>query len=67
MLPPELFQTSEELVKIDRLLDDERFFAPFRKMVRSMMPWRGHNTPSVAFRVLVTTLRTIVVELAMQL
>ena len=31
VLPPELFQMSEELAQVDRLLDDERFFAPFRK------------------------------------
>jgi len=30
ILPPELFEMSEELTKIDRILDDERFFAPFR-------------------------------------
>lgn len=31
VLPPELFEMSEELAKVDRLLDDERFFAPFRE------------------------------------
>ena len=30
VLPPELFEMSEELTKIDRILDDERFFAHFR-------------------------------------
>ena len=30
VLPPELFEMSEELTKIDRILDDERFFALFR-------------------------------------
>ena len=29
VLPPELFRMSDELTKVDRLLDDERFFAPF--------------------------------------
>lgn len=29
VLPPELFEMSDELAKVDRLLDDERFFAPF--------------------------------------
>jgi IS5 family transposase len=29
VLPPELFQISEDLAKIDRILSDERFFAPF--------------------------------------
>jgi len=29
VLPPELFEMSEELAKIDGILDDERFFAPF--------------------------------------
>ena len=31
ILPPELFQMSEELSRVDKLLDDERFFAPFRE------------------------------------
>ena len=31
VLPPELFQMSEELAEVDRLLDDERFFAPFKE------------------------------------
>jgi IS5 family transposase len=30
VLPPELFQMNEELAQIDKLLYDERFFAPFR-------------------------------------
>ncbi len=29
--PPELFQMDEELAGVDKLLDDERFFAPFRE------------------------------------
>jgi transposase, IS5 family len=31
VLPPELFQMNEELAAVDRLLDDERFFAPFQE------------------------------------
>jgi IS5 family transposase len=31
VLPPELFQMNEELTRVDELLDDEHFFAPFRK------------------------------------
>jgi IS5 family transposase len=31
VLPPGLFRMSEELAKVDELLDDERFFAPFRE------------------------------------
>ena len=31
VLPPELFQMNEELTRVDKLLDDERFFAPFRE------------------------------------
>jgi IS5 family transposase len=31
VLPPELFEMNEELTRIDRILDDERFFAPFRE------------------------------------
>ena len=30
-LPPDLFRMSEELVQVGRLLDDERFLAPFRE------------------------------------
>jgi len=30
-IAPELFQLNEELAKVDKLLDDKRFFAPFRK------------------------------------
>jgi len=30
VLPRELSQMNEELTKVDKLLDDERFFAPFR-------------------------------------
>ena len=30
VLPAELFQMSEELAKVDRILDDERLFAPFK-------------------------------------
>lgn len=29
VLPPELFQMDQELAVVDRILDDERFFAPF--------------------------------------
>jgi IS5 family transposase len=29
VLPPQLFEMSEELTRIDRILSDERFFAPF--------------------------------------
>lgn len=31
VLPPELFELNGELAKIDMILDDERFFAPFRE------------------------------------
>jgi len=31
ILPAELFRMSEELAEVDRLLDDERFFVPFRE------------------------------------
>ena len=31
VLPPELFRMNEELSKVDKLLDDERFFAPFKE------------------------------------
>jgi transposase, IS5 family len=28
IIPPELLELPEQLAKVDRLLDDERFFAP---------------------------------------
>jgi len=31
VLPPELFRMNDELASVDRLLDDERFLAPFRE------------------------------------
>ena len=31
VLPPELFLMNEELTQVDKLFDDERFFAPFRE------------------------------------
>ena len=37
VLPPELFQMSEELAEVDRLLDDERFFAPFKERFSTRM------------------------------
>jgi len=45
VLPAELFQMSEELTKIDRLLDDERFFTPFREKFATRM---GRPTIPVA-------------------
>jgi len=45
VLPPELFQMNEELTKIDKLLDDERFFAPFRERFFTRM---GRPTTAVA-------------------
>ena len=37
VLPPELFHLSEELAEVDRLLDDERFFAPFKERFSTRM------------------------------
>ena len=31
VLPPGLFQMNEELTRVDKLLEDDRFFAPFRE------------------------------------
>jgi IS5 family transposase len=45
VLPPELFEMNEELAKIDRILDDERFFAPFREKFYSRV---GRPTIPVA-------------------
>jgi transposase, IS5 family len=45
VLPPELFQMNEELTRVDKLLDDERFFAPFREKFGTRM---GRPTTAVA-------------------
>jgi len=45
VLPPEIFQMNEELTKVDKLLDDERFFAPFRERFGTRM---GRPTTAVA-------------------
>jgi IS5 family transposase len=45
VLPPELFQMNEELTRVDKLLDDERFFAPFRERFGVHM---GRPTTAVA-------------------
>ena len=45
VLPPELFEMSEELTQVDKLLDDVRFFAPFRERFGTTM---GRPTVSVA-------------------
>ena len=37
VLPPELLQLNEELTRVDKLLDDERFFAPFRERFGTRM------------------------------
>jgi IS5 family transposase len=43
VLPPELFQMNEELTRVDKLLEDERFFAPFRERFNTRM-----GRPSIA-------------------
>ena len=45
VLPPELFQMNEELTRVDKLLDDERFFASFRERFGTRM---GRPTTAVA-------------------
>ena len=45
VLPPELFQMNEELTQVDKLLDDDRFFAPFRERFNTRM---GRPTTAVA-------------------
>jgi transposase, IS5 family len=45
VLPPELFQMNEELTKVDRLLDDDCFSAPFRQRFGTTM---GRPTTAVA-------------------
>jgi IS5 family transposase len=45
VLPPELFQMNEELTQVDKLLDDDRFFAPFRERFGTRI---GRPTTAVA-------------------
>lgn len=45
VLPPELFQMSDELADVDKILNDERFFAPFRQRFYSRV---GRPTIPVA-------------------
>ena len=45
VLPPELFHLNEELTRVDKLLDDERFFAPFRERFGTRM---GRPTTAVS-------------------
>ena len=45
VLPPELFRMNEELTRVDKLLDDERFFAPFRERFGTRM---GRPTTAVS-------------------
>jgi IS5 family transposase len=45
VLPPELFQMNEELTQVDKLLDDERFFAPFLERFSTHV---GRPTTAVA-------------------
>jgi IS5 family transposase len=45
VLPPELFQMNEELTGVDKLLDDERFFAPFRERFATRL---GRPTTAVS-------------------
>lgn len=45
VLPPELFQMNEELTQVDKLLDDERFLAPFREKFGTTM---GRPTTAVS-------------------
>ena len=45
VLPPELFQMNEELTRVDELLNDGRFFAPFRERFGTSM---GRPTTAVA-------------------
>jgi len=45
VLPPELFQMNEELTQVDKLLDDERFFAPFQEKFHTCI---GRPTTAVS-------------------
>ena len=45
VLPPELFQMNDELTRVDKLLDDERFFTPFRERFDTTM---GRPTTAVS-------------------
>ncbi|MFC2058156.1 ISNCY family transposase [Chloroflexota bacterium] len=45
VLPPEIFQMNEELTRVDKLLDEECFFVPFRERFYTHM---GRPTVAVA-------------------
>ena len=45
VLPPELFQMNEELTQVDKLLRDDRFFAPFREKFHTRI---GRPTTAVS-------------------
>jgi len=45
VLPPELFHLNEELTRVDKLLDDDCFFAPFRERFGTSI---GRPTTAVA-------------------
>ena len=45
VLPPELFQMNEELTQVDKLLNDDRFLAPFRERFGTRI---GRPTTAVA-------------------
>ena len=45
VLPPKLFQMNEELTQVDKLLEDDRFFAPFQERFGTRM---GRPTTAVA-------------------
>jgi IS5 family transposase len=45
VLPLELFQMNEELTEVDKLLNDDRFFAPFRERFGTTM---GRPTTAIA-------------------
>ena len=45
VLPPELFRMNEDLTRVDKLPDDDRFFAPFRERFGTRI---GRPTTAVA-------------------
>ncbi len=47
VLPPELFQMNEELTEVGKLLDDERFFAPFRERFYTRLGRRQLRYPLI--------------------
>ena len=56
VLPEEVLQLSEELTKVDALLDDERFFAPFQDKFATRLRLKTVLAGGVSVNLPLTTL-----------